>query len=111
MNATGPQTKAARERRGWTQDELARRIKATQHTVSRIEASVSVRVKWVSKLDKAFGDSLWRSAGFEVRESSAKEPAVEQLRSEVDHLRDEVRRLTNLVTTALHLEKGSLRKR
>lgn len=110
MNATGPQAKSARESRGWTQGELARRIKATQHTVSRIEASAIVRVKWISKLDMAFGGSLWRTQGFEVRESAAGGLSVDELRSEVDRLRGEVARLTDLVTTALHLEKGSLRK-
>lgn len=110
MNATGPQTKIARESRGWTQGELARRIKATQHTVSRIEASAIVHAKWIPKLDKAFGDALWRGQGFEVRESASEDPSVDALRAEVDRLRDEVARLAALVTTALHLEKGSLRK-
>lgn len=108
MNATGLQTKTARERRGWTQSELARRIKATQHTVSRIEAGANVHLKWLSKLDKAFGDTAWRSKGFEVHEAAFRGSPVDQLRAEVQELREEVERLTNLVTTAVHLEKGSL---
>lgn len=88
---------------------LARTLSIAPNTVSQwINLGLTPGEELLRKIAKLFKISETEAAGMFQRKKHS-EPDSD-LRDEVDALREEVARLSDLVTAALHLEKGSLHK-
>ena len=90
MNTTGTTIKEERDRRGWTQQDLAAKLSVKQHTVSRLESTSIIRTKWLVKLDKAFGGTAWR----EQNTLTTPMDELEFLKQELDGIKSRVDKLT-----------------
>ena len=58
MENFGEQVRAAREAKGWSQEELARRVGATQSTIDRIESGATKRPRNIIELATTLGIDL-----------------------------------------------------
>lgn len=91
------------------QTRFAKALGINQATVSQwVNGNLQPGEEMLGKVAKLLRISEAESVRMFTRASPLKDS---DLRVEVDELREEVARLTALVTTALHLEKGSLRRR
>ncbi len=112
---TGPQVRAERERKGWTQDRLGKLIGGTQNAVTRIENSARVKPKWIAPLDKAFGGNGWRIAQHAAPQEHREVPPadwhlkeVDRVRKEMELLRAQMEKLRTFVEDAHKLKRGTL---
>ncbi len=91
-----------RVRRGWTQEDLARRLRVKRPEASKLENAQQISVGRMLQLDDIFGGLAWRSSPT-VNESVAPygaDPRIEMLSADIAKLQrqmeavlDELRKL------------------
>jgi transcriptional regulator with XRE-family HTH domain len=58
---SGDYVERERNRRWWSQAQLAKRLGVSQSRVSELEKSIVISNKYLMKLDETFGGPLWRA--------------------------------------------------